>query len=205
MKIKLAALLALFFLGATGISEAEQAAKVQISHTPPVAQPASDRLFFPKHFLRGYMEAGYFPPHNEVDLGRCTANTGAYGGSNAPCAAFGRYVLGGYAEFQLFGRSVGHLPLSRVYLFIEPRAFFGNNVPQVHYSESMTPIAIERTVGIALEVRKNFEIRVWQHENNWLGRYRHYLGPADLGSNGPYGQCAGVSTRWYFGGYRQRR
>jgi hypothetical protein len=96
---------------------------------------------------------------------------------------------------------VGSLPLNRIYLFVEPRAFFGRNVPQFNYSQSFSPIIFEHSVGIVIAVRRNLEVRMWRHQNDWLGRYRRYLGPADLGSSGPYGQHAGISTRWYFGGW----
>jgi hypothetical protein len=42
---------------------------------------------------------------------------------------------------------------------------------------------------------------VVKHSVQWMGRYRHPLGPADIGSGGPYGQYATVGVRWYFGGY----
>jgi len=48
-------------------------------------------------------------------------------------------------------------------------------------------------------------LRCWQHQNRWLGRNAKYLGPADMGLNGPYGLYSAVSVRWYFGGYNRRR
>ena len=168
---------------------------------PIVSESTSDRLLFPKNFLRGFTETGYFPAHNEPDLGRCASWTGQYGGASAPCAAFGRYVLGGYVEFQPFARKVGPLPLHRFSLFIEPHSFFGRNVPQFSYTQSFRPINFERTIGLNFAVSKHFDIRMVQHQNDWLGRYGHSLGPADLGTTGPYGMYAGFSTRWYFGGY----
>jgi hypothetical protein len=205
MRTRLVALLTLCWFAAGGTSWGGQAAKADYSHSSSVALSASDRLFFPKNFLRGFTEAGYFPSHNEPDLGRCAAKSGAYGGANASCAAFSRYFFGGYAEFQPFARNLGSLPLNRVYLFIEPRAFFGRNVPQFNYTESFSPIIFERTVGVVIAVRKNFEVRMWQHQNDWLGRYTHNLGPADLGTTGPYGLHVGISTRWYFGGWGRQR
>lgn len=201
MNTRLIAVLAFSLLAATATRGQEQTPKEDYSATSPALLSASDGLFFPKNFLRGFTEAGYFPSHNELDLGRCAGKSGAYGGDNAPCAAFSRYFFGGYAEFQPFARKVGSLPLDRIFVYVEPRAFFGRNVPQFNYSESFAPIAFERTVGVVVVLRKNLEVRMWQHQNSWLGVYRHYLGPADLGPNGPYGRYAGVSTRWYFGGW----
>ena len=204
MKTELIASLALCLLGLRPACWAQETAMGAYTATPTSEQAAWDGLLFPKNSLRGFTEGGYFPSHNEADLGRCASWAGAYGGANAPCAAFSRYFLGGYVELQPFARNLGLLPLQRVFFFVEPRAFFGRNVPQFNYTQSFAPIALERTVGIIVAVRKNLEVRIWQHQNDWLGRYRNHLGPADLGPDGPYGMYAGVSTRWYFGGWGPR-
>ena len=201
MKTKLIVSLALWLLGVGPACWAQQTVPEDYIATPRSEQTASSRLLFPTNSLRGFTEGGYFPSHNEADLGRCASWAGAYGGASAPCAAFGRYFWGGYMELQPFARKLGPLPLQRIFFFVEPRAFFGNNIPQYSYTMSLNPISIERTFGIAVTVRKNLEVRMWQHQNDWLGRYKNYLGPADLGTSGPYGTYAGVSTRWYFGGW----
>jgi hypothetical protein len=36
---------------------------------------------------------------------------------------------------------------------------------------------------------------------DWLGRYNHNVGPADLSTHGPYGLYTTIGARWYFGGY----
>jgi hypothetical protein len=36
---------------------------------------------------------------------------------------------------------------------------------------------------------------------DWLGRYNHNVGPADLSTAGPYGLYTTIGARWYFGGY----
>jgi hypothetical protein len=56
-------------------------------------------------------------------------------------------------------------------------------------------------VGIGFQLPKNFDIRVTQHQVDYLGRYSNLLGPADLRTNGPYGLYATVGVRWSFGGY----
>jgi hypothetical protein len=78
---------------------------------------------------------------------------------------------------------------------------FGNNVPQFKYTASMAAIAYERSVGLGIELPKNFEFRLTQHQVDWLGRYKHGVGPADLGTAGPYGLYTTIGARWYFGGY----
>ena len=160
--------------------------------------PKSDQAFFPKNWLRGYAGFEYAPNTNEVDLGRCLPSTGQFGGVNAPCAAFARYMPSGYVEMQPFGRT----PLRHIFVFAAPRFFFGNNVPQVSYTQAATPIAYESSLGVGVELPKNFELRWTSHSVYWLGRYRNNLGPADLGTTGPYGAYSTVGVRWHFGSVR---
>jgi hypothetical protein len=161
-----------------------------------VLAPGSDRILFPRNWLRGYGTFEYAPAKNEPDLGRCSASSGQFGGANAPCADFARYMLSGYVEVQPFGRT----PLRHVFLFTSRRFSFGNNVPQFSYTNAFTPIAHENRFGIGVELPKNFEFRVVHHAVNWMGRYTGYLGMADLGSTGPYGLYATLGMRWHFGG-----
>jgi hypothetical protein len=153
-------------------------------------------LFFPSHWVRGYVDFEVAPPHNEPDLGRCFASTGQFG-ANAPCAAFARYLTGGYIEVQPFARTV----LRRVFFFAKPVLSLGNNVPAVSYTASANPIALDSTVGAAYEVSKSFDVRAVLHTVYWLGRYGGYLGYADLGTGGLYGNYTTFGARWYFGGY----
>ena len=192
-------------LAAVSVCFAQSPQEKGLVEKSEAASSASDRYFFPKNFFRGYTEAGFFPSHNEVDLDRCRAAAGSFGTGDNACAAFGRYVLGGYMEFQPFARKVGPVPLERFYIFLEPRGFLGRNLPQVQYTASFDAILFEWSVGIGLQLTKNLELRMWQHQNDWLGRYGHNLGPADLGSNGPYGLYTGIAARWYFGGYGRHR
>jgi hypothetical protein len=93
------------------------------------------------------------------------------------------------------------VPLERLFLFAEPAAYFGRNLPPWHYSASMDPIMWERVVGLGVQLPKNFEFRLLRHENYWLGRYERNLGDPDLGPNGPYGLYAALALRWSFGGW----
>ena len=56
-------------------------------------------------------------------------------------------------------------------MFFTPTFSFGNNVPQFKYTASMAGIAFERSVGVGIELPKNFEFRVTQHQVDWLGKY----------------------------------
>jgi hypothetical protein len=158
------------------------------------------RTFFPHNWVRGYVDFGVAPSHNEPDLGRCSpANSVivAAGGASSDCNAYARYLLGGYLEIQPFGKTFAR----HVFLFFNPTFSFGNNVPQFKYTASMAGIAFERAVGFGIELPKNFEFRVQQHQVDWLGKYNHNVGLADLGTAGPYGLYTTIGARWYFGGY----
>jgi hypothetical protein len=171
----------------------------------PAARPASwgvpeGRVFLPHNWLRGYVDFSVAPPRNEPDLGRCSqsgAVIAAAGGANSNCNAYARYLLGGYLEIQPFGKTIAR----HLFVFFTPTFSFGNNVPQFKYTASMSGIAFERAVGVGFELPKNFEIRITQHQVDWLGKYNHNVGLADLGTSGPYGLYSTIGARWYFGGY----
>lgn len=162
------------------------------------------RLFFPHNWLRGYVNFDVAPPHNEPDLGRCSPSSTVIvmaGGANSNCNAYARYLLGGYLEIQPFGKTLAR----HLFVFLTPTFSFGNNVPQYKYTVSMSGIAFERAVGFGIELPKNFEFRVTQHQVDWLGKYNHSVGAADLGTAGPYGLYSTIGARWYFGGYGRAR
>ncbi len=174
---------------------------------PPSWGVPEGRMFFPHDWVRGYVNFDVAPPHNEPDLGRCTQSQAiitAAGGANSPCNAYARYLLGGYLEVQPFGKTL----LRHLFVFFTPTFSFGNNVPQFKYTASIAGIAFERSVGFGFELPKNFEIRVTQHQVDWLGKYKNNVGGPpglDLGTAGPYGLYSTIGARWYFGGYGRAR
>jgi hypothetical protein len=175
----------------------------------PAPKPASfgvpeGRMFFPHNWLRGYAGFDVAPSHNEPDLGRCSQSQTvivAAGGVNSNCNAYARYLLSGYLEVQPFGKTFAR----HVFVFFTPTFSFGNNVPQFKYTASMAGIAYERAVGVGIELPKNFEFRLTQHQVDWLGKYANNVGLADLGTAGPYGLYTTIGARWYFGGYGRAR
>ena len=181
------------------------------AHPAPV--PASwgvpeGRTFFPHNWVRGYVDFSFAPPHNEPDLGRCSQSSAviiAANGASSPCNAYARYLWSGYLEVQPFGKTFAR----HVFLFFTPTFSFGNNVPQFKYTASMAGIAFERSVGLGIELPRNFEFRVTQHQVDWLGKYNSSSvgGPVglDLGTAGPYGLYTTIGARWYFGGYGRSR
>jgi hypothetical protein len=163
-----------------------------------VAAPSYSPTFFPHNWIRGYTDFAVAPSHNEPDLGRCMfPQPGAAGGSTSSCTAYARYLFSGYLELQPIGRTFAR----HLFLFLEPRMAFGRNIPQLNYSASMEPMTFDRSVGVGFQLPKKFELRVTQHQVDYLGRYSNSLGPADLHTNGPYGLYATVGVRWSFGGY----
>lgn len=166
------------------------------------------RMLFPHNWIRGYVDYEVAGPHNEPDLDRCTQSHAIIvlaGGANSPCNAYARYLLGGYLEIQPFGKTFAR----HFFLFWTPMFSFGNNVPQFKYTASMDGIAYDRAIGVGLELPKNFELRVTQHQVDWLGKYRGNVGGntpgLDLSTPGPYGLYTTVGARWYFGGYGHAR
>jgi len=123
----------------------------------------TDSFVFPKDFVRGYVDFEVNPPGVGRDLGRCSSDAGLTGGLASPCAAFTRYMLGGYVEFQPMGRKAGPLPLNRLFMFLKPRAFHGRNPPGFPATASMNAILFERSIGAGIILPKNFEFRIWQH------------------------------------------
>jgi hypothetical protein len=157
---------------------------------------ADQRMFFPSDTLWGWAQFDLAPPHNEIDPNLCAANARNYGGANAPCNAFARYMLSGLVEVRPFG----HGPLRRLMLFGQPNFLFGKNVPQSLYTWSFDAIGIEHSWGAAVYMGRGFEMRVTQHFLfDRLGARDRFLGAADLGPNGPWGRYNAIGVRKYFG------
>lgn len=169
-----------------------------VKASKPWYERPSSASWFPRNWVRGYTDFEVAPSHNEPDLGRCAfPQPASSGGMASACTAYARYLFSGYIEFQPLNRTFA----KHIFFFFEPKFSFGKNIPQVSYLASMEPIAFERCVGIAIELPKNLNLRITQHQVDYLGRYSNTLGPADLRTNGPYGLYSTVGVRWTFGGY----
>jgi hypothetical protein len=161
-----------------------------------VTTPQNARTFFPSDWFWGYGQFDLAPPHNEIDPNLCAGNAGSYGGINAPCTLFARYMLSGTLEVRPFGRG----QLRRFMVFDEPSFLFGRNLPKTLYTWSMQPIGLEHAWGVSIFVAKGFEARFTQHFLfDRFGERGHNLGPADLGTNGPWGRYNTIGVRKYFG------
>jgi hypothetical protein len=168
------------------------------------AQPASvsqeaeaqPRMFFPHDMFWGWAQFDLAPPHNEIDPNLCAGNAGQYGGVNAPCSMFARYMLSGMLEVRPFGRG----QLRRFMVFGAPSFLFGKTIPQTLYTWSPDAIGIEHSWGGGVFIGKGFEFRVTQHFLfDRLGARDTNLGVADLGNNGPWGRYMTVGVRKSFG------
>jgi hypothetical protein len=162
----------------------------------PSSAVGGGSLFFPRNFIWGYSQFDVAPPHNEPDPNLCAANAGDFGGKNAPCNAFARYMLSGYVEVHPFART----QLRRLLFFGAPTFLFGKNIPHTLYTWSPDAIGWERSWGAGIEIGRGFEMRVTQHFLfQRFGARDRYLGPADLGANGPWGRYNVIGVRKYFG------
>ncbi len=166
------------------------------SDTPSNANAPSERMFFPRDTFYGFAQFDLAPPHNEIDPNLCAASAGQFGGVNAPCSEFARYMLSGLLEVRPFGRGV----FRRFELFGAPNFLFGKNIPQTLYTWSFDAIGVEHSWGAGVYLGKGFELRVTQHFLfDRLGARDRNLGTADLGPNGPWGRYNTVGVRKTFG------
>ena len=158
--------------------------------------PAGERFFLPKDTFWGWAQFDLAPPHNEIDPNLCAGNAGQYGGVNAPCSMFARYMLSGILEVRPFGTG----PLRRFMVFGAPTFLFGKTVPKTLYTWSWDAIGIEHSWGAGIYIDKGFEFRLTQHFLfDRLGARDRNLGPADLGNNGPWGRYLSLGVRKTFG------
>jgi hypothetical protein len=191
-------------LGTLFFSALSSELHAQIIARPPDApapKESRDSGWLAHNWVRGFLDFGVAPPHNEPDLGRCAfPSQPGPGGTQSLCTAYARYLFSGYVEIQPLNRTIAR----HLFIFLEPKFSFGNNIPQLNYTSSMQPIAFDRSVGAGFQLPKHFEIRATQHQVDFLGAYTKNLGPGDLRTTGPYGLYATFSVRWYFGGYDHR-
>jgi len=189
-------------------SSSQTTAPAQATQTTTTQSPAKtapqgqERLFFPKDWYWGWAQFDLAPPHNEIDPNMCAANAGApqYGGVNAPCSAFARYQISGSIELRPIGQTIAR----RLMFFYEPNFLFGKNLPGVLYTWSWSGIGMEYKWGIGLDLPKRFQFRFTNHPTiARFGSRDQPLGPAWLGSNGPWGQYNAIGIRKYFGTRRE--
>jgi hypothetical protein len=154
-----------------------------------------ERSFLPKgNWIYGYVEWDFAPPHNEPDPNLCAANSGNFGGKNATCNAFARYLI----PSEIYVRPFGKTALRRIKVFYDGTFIFGKNVPQYLYTWSWDGIGWEHAWGGDFYIGKRFDFRLTQHF--LITNFRSSpLGPGYLGPNGPWGRYFTIGVRKYFG------
>jgi hypothetical protein len=175
------------FAGAQVSASASESSRGTWTDSPP-----GERFFFPRDTLWGWAQLDLAPPHNEVDPNQCSGDAAANGGINDPCSLFARYMLSGILEVRPFGRT----PLRRFMVYGAPAFLFGKTIPKTLYTWSPDAIGVEHSWGVGIYLNKGFEFRVTQHFLfDRLGARDKYLGPADLGTSGPWGRYVTVGVR----------
>ena len=176
---------------------AAQAAPLPAAQEKPTfwVPAPEERWWLPKgNWIYGYAEFDLAPPHNEPDPNLCAANSGDFGGANATCNAFARYLIPAEITLRPFGKTA----LRRVKIFYDGTFIFGNNVPQFKYTWSWDGIGWEKSWGADVYLGRRFDLRVTQHF--LFQRFgSRPLGPGYLGPNGPWGRYFTVGVRKYFG------
>ena len=184
---------------AVNTQSAQPAPKPAAQEVPTFWVPAPDeRWWLPKgNWIYGYVEFDIAPEHNEPDPNLCAANSGDFGGANATCNAFARYLI----PAEVYVRPFGKTALRRVKIFYDGSFIFGKNVPQHLYTWSMDGIGWERAWGGDIYLGRRFDLRLTQHLLlQQFGSYSNSLGY--LGPNGPWGRYFTVGVRKYFGNPR---
>ena len=177
-------------------SSTQTAPKPAAQQAPTFWIPApEERWWLPKgNWIYGFAEFDIAPEHNEPDPNLCAANSGAFGGANATCNAFARYLIPAQVTVRPFGKTA----LRRLTIFYDGTFIFGRNVPQYLYTWSMDGIGWERSWGGDIYLGRRFDLRLTQHL--LLERFSSTpLGPGYLGPNGPWGRYFTVGVRKYFG------
>ncbi len=181
---------------ATVSTPAQAASKPATQDAPTFWVPApEERWWLPKgNWIYGYAEFDIAPEHNEPDPNLCAANSGDFGGANATCTAFARYLIPAQVTVRPFGKTA----LRRITIFYDGTFIFGRNVPQHLYTWSMDGIGWEKSWGGDVYLGRRFDLRLTQHFliQRWGSGSQ---GPGYLGPNGPWGRYFTVGVRKYFG------
>jgi hypothetical protein len=181
--------------GQVSTTAAQPAAKATGTFWVPAPE---ERWWLPKgNWIYGFAEFDIAPEHNEPDPNLCAANSGDFGGANASCNEFARYLI----PAQLTVRPFGKTALRRIKIFYDGTFVFGKNVPQYLYTWSWDGIGWERSWGGDIYLGRRFDLRLTQHLLFQRFGSRD-LGQGYLGPNGPWGRYFTVGVRKYFGNPR---
>ena len=170
--------------------------------TTPSPKPASsaDRMFFPKDWYWGWAQFDLAPPHNEVDPNLCAANAGPIRRQERPVQC-----ICALHDF----RDDGAAP-DRPDVSARRDVLLRSDVPLRQECAAVSlHLVVERDwngvrLGRGVDLPKRFEVRFTGHPAiQRFGARDQPLGPAWLGSNGPWGQYNTIGVRKYFGTRRE--
>ena len=108
-------------------------------------------------FLRGYSEAGFMTPHNEMDLNLRRpdrSDTNGFGDN------FARYALRGQI---FFGRKFASGPIREAFLLVKPELVMGRTIPQIEYTWSARPIGYVKDFGGGISLGGNWSVYFESH------------------------------------------
>lgn len=124
----------------------------------------------------GYIDAYFYPPHNEYDPNP---------GIEFKDRVVARYGVEIYTEIM-------HKVFPRLYLFAHPLVLFGDSRPQIDYNYKADPIAIQIQLGAGFTISENVDLRVTNNRWENLGGYK-----------GEYLYWTGISLRYSWGRFKR--
>ena len=138
-----------------------------------------------RYYMRGFLEGGLHPPHNEIEMNLRRPDLPE---TNGMGDNFGRYAIRGevFAGFRL-----GNRVAKSVFVVVKPYFVFGRTIPQIEYTWSARWIGYAKHYGIGLELPKGWSIYIETH--SWAIRDQR----ATTG-DGPFGLNRGLYVRKQF-------
>ena len=125
-------------------------------------------------FLRGYTEAGFMTPHNEMDLNLRRPDrpeTNGFGDN------FARYAVRGQI---FFGRKFETGPIREAFLLVKPELVMGRTIPQIEYTWSPRPIGYVKDFGAGISLGGDWSIYFESHRWSFSDKIA-------ITGDGPYG------------------
>ncbi len=106
--------------------------------------------------VKGFLEGSFYPPHNEFDPNP---------GIAFPDRVVARYGFEFYCE-------IHPKDAPRLFVFMNPRVYFGDSRPQTSYNYQGDPIVANQVYGVGYVVGHHTEVRLTHGEWKNLGGYK---------------------------------
>jgi len=115
-----------------------------------------------------YVEAHFFPPHNEYD---------PFPSATIP---FAQRVVARYGL--QFAQKLSLRAIRGAFVFTEPLLLFGNSRPQISYNYSAKPLAAQLVYGVGFALKPSLQLRFaqgeWRNLGGYAGPRRSWTGPS---------------------------